>query len=65
VRSGDDPARGVDPREIRVFEIADVVVADQVGARLLFALEQRVAFEVERRVPAELLGDLAAATAPP
>ena len=37
--------------DVGVFEVADVVVADEVEARALFAVQEGVSFKVESRVP--------------
>jgi hypothetical protein len=61
---GEDAVGGVDAGDIRIFEVAHVVVADQIKARSLFALQKGVSLEVKSRVPMVMLDDLPGAEAP-
>jgi len=55
--SGEDPVGCMSAGDVGVFQIADVVVPDQVEARSLFTLEEGVTFQVEGRVPVFVLAD--------
>jgi hypothetical protein len=61
---GEDAVGGVDAGDICIFEVAYVVVADQVEARSLLALEQGISLEVKGRVPMVMLDDLPAGEVP-
>ena len=56
--TGENPVGGVSAGDIRIFEVAYVVVADQIEARRLLALEESVSLEVKCRVPVVMLDDL-------
>lgn len=61
---GEDPVGGVDAGDIGIFEVAYVVVADQIEALSLFAFEKGGSLEVKGRVPMVVLNDLPGAEVP-
>jgi hypothetical protein len=61
---GEDAVGGVDAGDIGIFEVAYVVVADQIEARSLLALEKGGSLEVKGRVPMVMLNDLPGAEVP-
>ena len=63
--TGEDSVGGMDAGDIRVFEVAYVVVTDQVETGSLFALQENVAFKVECRVPVVILDDVPGIEVPP
>ena len=62
--SGEDAVGGVGAGDIRIFEVAHVVVADQIEARSLLALQKGISLEVKSRIPMVMLDDLPGAEAP-
>ena len=63
--SGEDCVRGVDAGDVGVFEVAHIVIADQIEARCLLAFQEDVSFEVEGWVPMVVLDDFPGAEVPP
>jgi len=63
--SGEDSVGDIDASGLHIFEVARVVIADQIDAGCLLAFEEGASFEVEGQIPLMALDDVPGAEVAP